>query len=58
MPRLRVAVKMGGGDTSTPKHSGEAAVVTTGYLERCAVISNHKCGTLLPHRMRNLFLGL
>ena len=58
LSRLRVAIKMGSGDTSTQKHSGEAAVVTTGYLERCAAISNHKRGTLLPHRMRCIFLGL
>lgn len=49
---------MGSGDTSTQKHSGEATVITTGHLERRAVISDYKCGTLLPHRVWNIFLGL
>jgi len=58
MPCLRVAFKMGGGDTSAQKHSGKAAVVTTGHLERCVIIPDHECGTVLPHRVRCVFLGL
>jgi hypothetical protein len=58
MSRLRVAITMGGGDTPSQKHSGQAAVVTTGHFERCAIIPDHQCGIILLHRMRRIFLGL
>jgi hypothetical protein len=58
MSRLRVAVKMGGGNTSAQKHCGEAVVVTACYAERCALVSDYECGALLPHRVWHILLGL
>jgi hypothetical protein len=58
MPRLRVAVKMGGGITFAQEYSSEAAVAAAGYLERCDVVSDHECGAVLSHWVRYIFLGL
>ena len=58
LPRLRMAAEMGGGLESAPQYGGAAAVVAAGDAERCAVIPDDECGTVLFDRVWGVFLGV
>lgn len=55
---LRVAVALGSGDTFASQHGSETAVVATGDAQRCAAVSDDKCGAVLLDWERGVFLGL